>query len=166
MVSGMASLVYLLSSRDLWELCVASMLLCCKGTARGNVTFYSALHWWQIQHTWLPELRHNEREMDFKTWAVTVCLTWRRYPEVQSVCWVMGVFLLKGAMCVTYGLHSCWKTEHNLQNVKKKQFWHHVKDVYLVCCKIFTDVSMIKLAPASALSRLIALLTHRKTHFI
>lgn len=44
-VSGMAPLVYLLSSWDLWELRVASMLLCCKGTARGNVTFYSTLYW-------------------------------------------------------------------------------------------------------------------------
>ena len=45
--------------RDLWQLCVASIPLCCKGTARGNVTFYSTLCWWQIQHTWLAKLGHD-----------------------------------------------------------------------------------------------------------
>lgn len=38
-------LVYLLSSQDLWELCVASMLLCCKGPAqrKHNILQYSLL---------------------------------------------------------------------------------------------------------------------------
>lgn len=50
MVSGMTPHVYLHSSLDLWELCVASGLLCCKSLCerKRNILRY----WWQIAHTW------------------------------------------------------------------------------------------------------------------
>lgn len=59
MVSGMAHLVYLLSSLDLWELCVASMLLCYNEPTE-ETAFYSSLRWRQMQHMWVMQLRYHK----------------------------------------------------------------------------------------------------------
>lgn len=56
------------------KLCVASELLCCKSHARGNVTFYSALFWWQIMRTWTLGFRYNEKD-GFQTLCGCMCGT-------------------------------------------------------------------------------------------